>query len=190
MLDRRDLLRASALAVPCVSSIFASVAQADKANINAVDDDEKWYWYPGHLLTIKASGHDTGNTCTWMLNENSPREGVPFHKHLYEDESFFVVEGTYEITVGDRTVTGGPGTYIYGPRNIPHRWTNIGASVGRILNVFAPAGIEDYFLSAAIPLRTRTERLKVDLAEFQSRTATLRDKFGIVRTGPLKFPVS
>jgi quercetin dioxygenase-like cupin family protein len=188
MLDRRMLLRTSALAVPCFGSVISSVAQADRVNTDP--SDEKWYWYPGHLLTVKASGKETGNTCTWMLNENLPREGVPFHKHLYEDESFYVIQGLYEITVGDRTITGGPGTYIYGPRSVPHRWTNMGNSTGRILNVFAPSGIEAYFLAAAIPIKTRTERPSIDLDAFQSRTAPLREKFGIVRTGPLKFPVT
>jgi quercetin dioxygenase-like cupin family protein len=188
MLDRRALLRVSVLAVPCVGSAVSSAAQGGGQDTN--DTAEKWYWYPGHLLTVKSSGRETGNTCTWVLNENLPHEGVPFHKHLYEDESFYVVQGLYEITVGDRTMTGGPGTYMYGPRSIPHRWTNMGTSTGRILNVFAPSGIEGYFLAAAIPMKTRTERPSVDLVAFQSKTAALREKFGIVRTGPLKFPMT
>ena len=39
-----------------------------------------------------------------------------------EDESFFVVSGIFEITVGGKTTTGGPGTYAYGPRNVPHQY--------------------------------------------------------------------
>ena len=184
MLDRRTLLGTGVLALPSMVSVVSFAPQAGGSNEN----DEKWYWYPGHLLTIKAAGNDTGHTCTWVLNENSPREGVPFHKHLNEDESFYVIEGLYEITVGSKTITGGPGTYIYGPRDVPHRWTNMGTSRGRILNVFAPSGIEGYFLSAAIPLKTREKKPQVDLAAFQSRTAALREKFGIIRTGSLKFP--
>jgi len=55
-----------------------------------------------------------------MLIENSPHQGVPLHKHLYEDESFFVLSGIFEITMGGETTTGGPGTYAYGPRDVPH----------------------------------------------------------------------
>ena len=186
MLDRRRLLRTSAFAIPAMASAVSFAQQHDVAN----SSEEQWYWYPGHLLTVKSVGKDTGNTCAWILIENSPREGVPFHKHLYEDESFYVVEGQYEITVGDRTIAGGPGTYAYGPRNVPHRWTNIGASQGRLLNVFVPSGIEGYFLTVAIPIKTRAEKPQVDLVSFQSKTAPLREKFGIIRTGPLKFPLN
>ena len=183
MFARRQFLKRSALVLPVWQSILPAFEE-NEAN----PENGQWFWYPGHILTMKATGKETGKTCTWMLNENSPHEGVPFHKHLFEDESFYVVEGTYEITVGDQTVQGGPGTYIYGPRNIPHRWTNVGTGRGGILNVFAPSGIEGYFLSVAIRIANRDERPKVDLAEFQSRTAAARQKFGIIRTGPLKYP--
>ena len=184
MLDRRGFLKAGPWAVPCMPALLSHAQESQTS-------EDKWYWYPGPTCsTMKAIGRDTGNTCTWMPNENSPREGVPFHKHIYEDESFYVVQGLYEITVGDRTIKGGPGTYMYGPRNVPHRWTNMGTSRGRILNVFTPLGIEGYFLSVAIPVKSHEEKPAVDLAGFQARTAALRDKYGIVRTGPLRFPTN
>ena len=123
-----------------------------------------------------------------MLIENSPRGGVPFHKHRYEDESFYVVDGLFEITLGDRSVSGTAGTCTYGSREVPQRWTNIGASCGRLLCVYTPAGIEGYFLSVAIAVNSSTEQPAINLPEFQSRTAAAREKFGIIRTGPLKFP--
>lgn len=111
--SRRNLLRRSLLAVPALSAeLLAPMFAAAQASSSS----EQWYWYPFHNLTIKATGTDTGNTTTWMLTENSPRQGVPLHKHVYEDESFFVVSGTFEITVGDKTTTGGPGT-LHARRN-------------------------------------------------------------------------
>ncbi len=181
---RRELLQRGLIAAPFLSSVFSSQIGSGQTPAPV----ERWYWYPGHALTMKSTGKETGGTCTWMLVENSPREGVPFHKHLHEDESFYVVAGDFEITIGDQTVSGGQGTYAYGPRNVPHRWTNIGSSRGRLLNVFSPAGIEGYFLSVAIPINASTEQPSVNLNEFQSRTAPAREKFGIIRTGPLKFP--
>jgi hypothetical protein len=76
------------------------------------------------------------------------------------------------------------------PGTFPHRWTNVGDGRGRLLSVFNPSGIEGYFLAAAIPVRSSTDDAQVDIADFQSRTAPLREKFGIIRTGPLKYPVS
>ena len=184
--SRRALLKAGLSATPLLALNFAipSVASA------AAFQPEQWYWYPGHSLSIKAAGKDTGGTCMWMLVENSPREGVPFHKHLKEDESFYVVDGEFEITIDNQTVRGGPGTYAYGPRNVPHRWANIGKTRGRLLNVFTPSGLENYFLSVAIPINSSSERPCVDMTEMAKKMASLRDEYGLVRTGERKYPAS
>jgi quercetin dioxygenase-like cupin family protein len=182
--SRRTILR-TLLTAPAFSSVFLTPSFAME---DGKAPDEQWYWYPFHTLTVKATGNATGGTCSWMLVENSPRQGVPFHKHRYEDESFYVVDGTFEITVGDATVTGGPGTYVYGPRNVPHRWTNMGSARGRLLNVFAPSGIEEFFLAVGVPIRSSSERPKVDVAAFDAKASSIREKYGVIRTGPPKFP--
>jgi quercetin dioxygenase-like cupin family protein len=186
MIARRGLLKWGAFSIPALPTLLLSVLQS-RAD---TESTEKWYWYPGHYFTIKATGKDTANTCAWMLVENSPREGVPFHKHLFEDESFYIIEGQFEITVDDRTITGGPGTFAYGPRNVPHRWTNTGSGRGRILSVLSPSGLENYFLSVAVPVSNPGEKPAIDIAEFQAKTTAARQKFGIVRTGPLKYPTA
>lgn len=185
MKSRRALLRRTLLSAPVFSSVFFT---SSSYAMEEGTPGEQWYWYPFHTLSVKATGKTTGGTCAWMLAENSPRQGVPFHKHRYEDESFYVVAGTFEITVGDATVTGGPGTYIYGPRNVPHRWTNVGSARGRLLNVFAPSGVEEFFLAVGIPIRSSSERPKVDMAAFDAKASPLREKYGVIRTGPPKFP--
>jgi len=184
-LSRRAMLRRTLIAAPILRcELFAPILAA--ADLGTTE--EKWYWYPGHSLTFKSIGKDTGGTCTWMLVENSPREGVPFHKHLHEDESFYVVEGLFEITIGDITVVGGPGTYMFGPREVQHRWTNVGEGRGRLLNVFTPSGIENYFLAAAIPITSSSHRPSVDIAALNVRMKPLRERFGVIRTGPTKYP--
>jgi mannose-6-phosphate isomerase-like protein (cupin superfamily) len=182
---RRTLLRGSLLSAPVLSAdLFAPWYAAAQVP----PPSEQWYWYPFHNLTMKATSSDTGNTTAWMLIENSPHEGVPLHKHLYEDESFFVLSGIFEITVGDKTTTGGPGTYAFGPRNIPHQWTNMGSGRGQLLNVYTPGGIDKYFLAVGIPIHSSTEQPQVDLVAYDARIKPLREKTGIIRLGPPKYP--
>ena len=184
--SRRALLKAGLVASPLLAlNLFKPVVVSAAV---APSQSELWYWYPGHSLAIKAAGKDTGGTCMWMLVENSPKEGVPFHKHLNEDESFYVVDGQFEITVGDKTVIGGPGTYAYGPRNTPHRWTNVGRARGRLLNVFTPAGLENYFLAVAVPIASSSAKPCVDMAAMAIKMASLRGKYGLIRTGERKYP--
>ena len=183
--SRRTVLRRSILAVPVLSvDLFATLHPAAQAPSSS----EQWYWYPFHNLTMKATSSDTGNSTAWMLVENSPHQGVPLHKHLYEDESFFVLSGIFEITVGGKTTSGGPGTYAYGPRNVPHQWTNMGSGRGRLLNVYTPGGIDKFFLAVGIPIHSSTEQPQVDLAAYDLRTKPLREKTGIIRLGPPKYP--
>jgi uncharacterized cupin superfamily protein len=114
--------------------------------------------------------------------------GRPLHKHLYEDESFFVLSGIFEITVGGKTTTGCPGTYAYGPRNVPHQWTNMGSGRGQLLNVYTPGGIDQVLPGCRIPIHSSTEQPQIDLAAYNLRTKPLREKTGIIRLGPPKYP--
>ena len=182
---RRSLLRRSLLALLLISADLC-VPLLTAAEVSS--SSEQWYWYPFHNFTMKATGSETGNTTTWMLIENSPHQGVPLHKHLYEDESFFVVSGNFEITIGDKTISGGSGTYAYGPRNVPHQWTNMGSGRGQLLNVYTPGGIDKFFLAVGMPIRSSTEQLQVDLAAYDARTKPFREKTGIIRLGPPKYP--
>jgi quercetin dioxygenase-like cupin family protein len=51
--------------------------------------------------------------------------GPPPHVHTREDEVFFVSEGRFEMWTGDSRTEVGPGTLIYGPRDVPHAWRAI-----------------------------------------------------------------
>jgi quercetin dioxygenase-like cupin family protein len=44
----------------------------------------------------------------------------PWHVHHAEDEAFYVVEGQMTFLCGEQKVEAGPGTFVYGPREIPH----------------------------------------------------------------------
>jgi Cupin domain len=109
--SRRKLLQRGLMAALLMPSMLFTPIGLGETSIPV----EQWYWYPGHTFCMKSTGKETGGTTTWMLAEAPPRGGVPFHKHLYEDESFYVIDGLFELSVGERSVSGGPGTYAYGP---------------------------------------------------------------------------
>jgi quercetin dioxygenase-like cupin family protein len=65
-------------------------------------------------------------------------EGVDPHTHDDHVDSFYVLEGEVEFLVGERTVRGGPGTYVAMPRGVVHGVRNPGPGRIRVLNVHAP----------------------------------------------------
>ena len=58
---------------------------------------------------------------------------------------FFVLEGTYELTVGGRTATAGPGTIVFIPRDVVHRFKNVGDKMACMLDWSLPGGQDRYF---------------------------------------------
>ena len=61
------------------------------------------------------------------------------------EEIFFVVEGTYELTVGDQATTAGPGTIVFIPRHVVHRFKNVGGTTACMLDWSLPGGQDHYF---------------------------------------------
>src|ERR1700687_4334339 len=97
------------------------------------------------LLTTEATGGGLPLILAW----HKPGEGPPDHVHFSQEEMFFIVEGTYELTVGDQTSTVGPGTIVFIPRNVVHRFKNVGETMACMLDWSLPGGQDHYFKAMA-----------------------------------------
>lgn len=93
------------------------------------------------LLTSEATGGAISVLMGWL----KPGEGPGDHVHFNQEEIFFIVEGTFELTVGGQTTTAGPGTIVFIPRNVVHRFKNIGDITGCMLDWTLPGGQDHYF---------------------------------------------
>lgn len=74
-----------------------------------------------------------------------PGGGPPPHIHHREDETFQVLHGDYEFTVGDQRFIAKEGATIFAPRGIAHTYRYLGQSPGRLMCVITPAGFEGFF---------------------------------------------
>ena len=93
------------------------------------------------LLTTEATGGAISVLMAWL----KPGEGPGDHVHFNQEEIFFIVEGTYELTVDGQTTTAGPGTIVFIPRNVVHRFKNVGDTTGCMLDWTLPGGQDHYF---------------------------------------------
>ena len=80
-----------------------------------------------------------------------PGVEAPLHVHHREDEAFLVLEGDVTIEVGGKTIEANAGDFVFGPRDIPHRYT-VGDSGSRMLFILTPGGFEDLSERRATPL--------------------------------------
>lgn len=75
--------------------------------------------------------------------------GAPMHKHTYEDEISFVLEGQLSVIQDGKVEIAGPGQYIVKPRGIFHTFWNAGDQTIRFVEVITPGNFEHYFAEIA-----------------------------------------
>ncbi|MFF1539005.1 cupin domain-containing protein [Microbacterium sp. NPDC058269] len=90
-------------------------------------------------------GAEHGAEVSYFFVENQPGEGPELHWHPYS-ETWVVIEGVASITVGEETFVAGAGDTATGPAYIPHRFTNVGDGVLKIIGIHASATIIQTFL--------------------------------------------
>jgi hypothetical protein len=93
--------------------------------------------------------------------------GPPLHVHHREDEWFYIIEGNLTFWVGGRTIEASPGSFVYGPRDIPHTLT-VNSPKARFLLVAEPAGFENFMRTLAVPAQTRSLPPAIDFGSFVS----------------------
>jgi mannose-6-phosphate isomerase-like protein (cupin superfamily) len=100
---------------------------------------------PGETVTFKAVSTDTDGAYTLIEVIDEPQSGPPLHLHRREHESFYILEGTFAFQIGDRAMTATAGWFMTAPKGTPHSYKNIGTTPARMLTLFVPAGIENFF---------------------------------------------
>jgi quercetin dioxygenase-like cupin family protein len=93
-----------------------------------------------YLVTADQSRH-----CSVFEFSVAPGFDTGAHYHTKIEELFYVLEGELNLRSGDRTIRGGPGTFVFVPPGAAHSFGNPGPGVGRLLVICAPPGHEKYF---------------------------------------------
>jgi len=65
-------------------------------------------------------------------------EGVPPHEHADFVDSFYVLDGEAEFSVGDNTFRAPRGSFVAAPPGTRHGFRNAGDGDLRMLNIHAP----------------------------------------------------
>jgi quercetin dioxygenase-like cupin family protein len=68
----------------------------------------------------------------------APGYGPDQHTHEREVDSFYILDGELDFTLGDQIVRAGPGTFVSAPPGAAHGFKSPGP--GRFLNFHTPAG--------------------------------------------------
>ena len=99
----------------------------------------------GGRLTFKVLSEETGGAYAIIDQVVPPGVGPPLHVHHRETEIFYVATGTFEVQCGTDKHILGAGSLFVGPRDIPHRFENVGETPGRLLLTVYPGNFANYF---------------------------------------------
>jgi quercetin dioxygenase-like cupin family protein len=129
-------------------------------------------------ITVLASAGDT-NCALGAVEVASPSGAAPpLHIHRREDEAFYVLEGEYSVFIGDEVIAGIPGTWVWGPRDVPHGY-EVHTPHGRHISLTTPAGFEAFFEEVA-DLATPSS----DPRNAMSQLAAVAARYGVELLGP------
>ncbi|HEY3989262.1 MAG TPA: cupin domain-containing protein [Acidobacteriaceae bacterium] len=101
---------------------------------------------PTSSLSVKVATSETGGGLFIVEHTHLLPGGPPLHRHLYQDEWFYVMEGEVAFQLGEERLHLHAGESVLGPRLVPHTFSSVAPTPGRVLIAFCPAGkMEQYF---------------------------------------------
>ena len=137
------------------------------------------FWLLTDLHTFKVVGKDTGGAFTVAELTAGPELGPPPHIHRLHDESFYVLEGTFEFSLAGRAFAAGPGSFVHLPKGVVHTHRAGGGAPAKALVIQAPSGIERFIEEAGKPAPDPSSRPALpEMAELQ-RIVAIAQKHGI-----------
>jgi mannose-6-phosphate isomerase-like protein (cupin superfamily) len=139
-------------------------------------------WFLDSLLIVKATGEQTAGAFGLIDNLMPPGDS-PYHLHHNEDEAFYLYEGQMTFYVGGEKIEAKPGTWVYGPREVPHGFRIEGFSPARMLLLNTPAGFERFPVEVGEPAKELT--LPPAEVPDMDRLMSVAAKYDIDILGPL-----
>jgi hypothetical protein len=140
----------------CPRKVWSGSVRAAAASIGALLDREEG---SGRVRSL-GRALDLGCGCASSPN---PRCGPG---------SFYVVDGEIEARAGERTVVGGPGTFVFVPKGVAHSIANRSQAPATFIFFTSPPGHERYFEDLAEVLAGEGPPDAVAIAEVRARHDT------------------
>jgi quercetin dioxygenase-like cupin family protein len=130
-----------------------TVAQSSltRGGVHLAKSEGKAFWLLTDLHTFKVTGDDTNGAYTVAELAAGPELGPPPHIHRNADESFYILEGTFDFSLAGQAFSAGPGAFVYLPRGVVHTHRAGGGAPARAIVIQSPSGIEKFIEEAGKP---------------------------------------
>ena len=101
-------------------------------------------WQLGNEFTLKAAGEQTDGRFA-ILEQVCAGAPPPLHVHDNEEETFYVLDGTLDLSVGNDVHHVSTGSFCVVPRGVPHTFISTSPQPARLLVIVSPPGFEEFF---------------------------------------------
>jgi mannose-6-phosphate isomerase-like protein (cupin superfamily) len=118
-------------------------------------DEGDALWFLGNLVTVKATGAQTRGNLTIVEFVNPAGFAPPLHRHLDEDEMFYVLSGTARFHCDGETLSAGPGDFVLLPVGLAHTFVTGPDEPLRTLQITTPGGFERFAAEVGEPAAER-----------------------------------
>jgi quercetin dioxygenase-like cupin family protein len=133
----------------------------------------------GDVYRFMATGQDTdGKYAIWEAIV-PPGGGPPTHVHSREEEGFYILEGEIAFQIGGQRHVATAGTFANMPVGTPHSFKNESNRPAKMLISVAPAGIEQMFFEAGVPVAQGATTAPPPTKEDFERFAAAAPRYGI-----------
>lgn len=166
---------------------MSSVPSPSVAPIAHPPGEGEALWFLGFLVTIKASSETTSGRVSVIEHLGPQGSGSPLHIHHNEDEWFYITEGELTFWVDGNVIDAPAGSFVYGPRGVPHTFT-VASPEARFIVVTEPAGFEKFVRALAEPAATLTLPPPPDAPPNPEALAAAAAEYGVEIIGPPGIP--
>lgn len=133
----------------------------------------------GDVYRFLATGDETDGKYALIEALVPPGGGPPPHVHSREEEAFYILEGEITVTVEDKRVIAGPGTFANMPIGSQHSFKNESKQPAKMLITVAPAGLERMFLEVGRPVPAGATSAPLPTKEDFEKLLAVAPKYGI-----------
>ena len=89
-----------------------------------------------------SSGQTDGAYCVCEMT-TLPGNGVSLHVHDRDEEFYYILEGAYEMEVEGERFVAEAGSMVVIPKDLRHKFRNVGDVPARALMIFRPGGFDE-----------------------------------------------
>ena len=144
-------------------------------------------WFLGALVRVRASGDATAGSLDVLEHQGERGYSSPLHRHLAQEETFFVLDGELRVEVGGEAHATGPGAVAFLPRQLPHAFV-VTSPQARFLTLHTPGGFDRFTLAAGTPATGTTTMPPEEVPPDPAALAAMASSYGIEIMGPPPTP--